>query len=211
MREERQSSTAVLWKHLATESWHQETNLQTNMIKRETHIWNSLVLSLTQLFILVTIKTKQQVFISTTAYADFTQHSQILHACQTDTHTLSAVSAVHIEHEAIYCLLYSVYIFKEDCRTLICTPPKERYPILQTCYITLQQALKAEGKVKASTTLINMFCHIVLSSHTHTKNAKMCGWCTLQKQLVESVHMCVCERERAREGKRDSSKGERVS
>lgn len=87
MREERQSSTAVLWKHLATESWHQETNLQTNMIKRETHIWNSLVLSLTQLFILVTIKTKQQVFISTTAYADFTQHSQILHACQTDTHT----------------------------------------------------------------------------------------------------------------------------
>lgn len=79
---------------------------------------------------------------------------------------LLAGSLGQIAHEAIYCLFLSPYIFKGVSQIQIAPPPKGGHTILQTCYITMQQAMQAGAKIKTSTTtLTNML--LFLSSRTH--------------------------------------------
>ncbi len=82
----------------------------------------------------------------------FKGHGDIL--CDDLAHTqagaaLFVVSEGHIAHEAIHCSFLHLYIFEGENRIHIAPrpPPRERHPILQTCYITMQQAKQARAKI----------------------------------------------------------------
>lgn len=90
-------------------------------------------------------------------------------------------------------------------------PPKERHPILQTCYITMQQAAYAGGSKNKNINNTDKYVPFI-SSHMHEHLYKCVGVTLVQmtgktralqnhcrKQLVVSVCMCVRERERKQE------------